>query len=176
MAARIAARALDAPPQCGQVAVVAIDGPSGSGKTTLAVDVARLLGCPVVHMDDLYPGWDGLTEGIDLLVAEVLSPLAGGEVARYRAWDWASGRRDEQRTLLPVPVLVVEGCGSSVGKATEFAAVRVWVEAPKEVRRARGLARDGEAYRPFWDRWARQEEAVFAADATRARADLIVST
>lgn len=156
--------------------MVAIDGPSGAGKTTLAQDVVALLGCPVVHMDDLYPGWDGLREGVALLVSEVLEPLAAGRAARYRVWDWAGRRRGETRVLGTPPVLVVEGCGASVGEAARYAAVRVWVDAPQEVRRARGLARDGEAYRPFWERWAAQEEALFAADATRARADLVVST
>ena len=40
----------------------------------------------------------------------------------------------------------------------------------------RGLARDGELYRPHWERWAAQEEALFAADRTRDRADVVVST
>ena len=34
--------------------------------------------------------------------------------------------------------------------------------------------RDGEAYRPHWERWASQEAAHFAADGTRNRADLRV--
>lgn len=174
--ALIGSQALVASPRCGHVVVVAIDGPSGSGKTTLAADIARLLACPVVHMDDLYPGWNGLLAGIGYLVAEVLSPLAAGESAHYRVWDWGSGGRGGQRALAPQRFLVVEGCGASVGEASAYIGVRVWVEAPRKVRRARGLARDGDAYRPFWEHWAFQEEAVFAADATRARADVIVST
>ena len=64
--------------------VVAIDGPSGAGKTTLADAVATDLDCPVVRVEDLYPGWDGLAEGVRLLVEQVLEPLCRGEVARYR--------------------------------------------------------------------------------------------
>ena len=44
-----------------------IDGPSGSGKTTLAAEIEQhwnsAVKLQVVHMDDLYPGWDGLAEG-----------------------------------------------------------------------------------------------------------------
>ena len=40
----------------------------------------------------------------------------------------------------------------------------------------RGIERDGEAFRPHWQRWARQEDALFAADRTRQRADLVVDT
>jgi hypothetical protein len=41
---------------------------------------------------------------------------------------------------------------------------------------ARGIARDGEAFRPHWQRWARQEEQVFGADQNRERADLVIDT
>jgi len=54
--------------------------------------------------------------------------------------------------------------------------VRVWVDAPSDVRYARAMARDGEHYRPHWQRWAAQEESLFTADHTRERADLLVST
>ena len=44
-----------------RVPVVTIDGYSGSGKSTLAAALARLLpGWQVLHLDDWYPGWDGL--------------------------------------------------------------------------------------------------------------------
>jgi hypothetical protein len=51
----------------------------------------------------------------------------------------------------------------------------VWVEAEEPVRKARGVARDP-GYAPFWDRWAAQERALYAADGTRARADLVIDT
>ena len=50
------------------------------------------------------------------------------------------------------------------------------VDAPTDLRRRRGLARDGETYAPWWDTWAAQERALFTADRTRERADLVVST
>jgi hypothetical protein len=52
----------------------------------------------------------------------------------------------------------------------------VWVEAERPVRFARGIERDGETYRPPWERWARQEAALFAADGTRDRADVVLDT
>ena len=174
--AAVLAALRDATPRCGDTAVVAVDGPSGSGKTTLARGLVDALGCPAVHMDELYPGWDGLAESVPLLVHRVLEPLARGEHATYRTWDWEAGARGGARTVAPGPLLVVEGCGSSVGEAGDFAAVRVWVDAPREERMRRGIARDGEAFRPHWERWAAQEDALFAADRTRERADVLVST
>jgi uridine kinase len=166
----------EATPRCGRTAVVAVDGPSGSGKTVLAKGLVDALHCQVVHMDELYPGWDGLAAAVPLLVGQVLEPLARGESATYRVWDWAAGARGDPRTVDPTPYLVVEGCGSSVGPASSFAAVRVWVEAPKEERMRRGIARDGEVFRPHWEAWAGQEDALFTADRTRDRADVVVST
>jgi uridine kinase len=165
-----------AAPRCGTTAVVAVDGPSGSGKTTLAKGVVDALGCPVVHMDEIFPGWDGLADAVPLLVEQVLEPLAAGRRAVYRLWDWDAGQWAGSRAVDPAPVLVVEGCGSSVGAAGTYAAVRVWVEAPRGERMRRGIARDGEAFRPHWERWAAQEQELFAADDTREHADVVVST
>ncbi|NUR16588.1 MAG: hypothetical protein HOQ13_09790, partial [Dermatophilaceae bacterium] len=83
-----------------------------------------------------------------------------------------SGTKD----VPPCRFLVVEGCGASVGPARPYAAVTVFVDADPPLRRSRGLARDGEAYRPHWERWADQESALFAADSTRDRADLVLDT
>ena len=70
--------------------------------------------------------------------------------------------------------LVVEGCGAARRAADPVAVLRVWVEAPSDVRLARGLARDGEAMRAEWLTWMRAEDAHFAAEATRERADVLV--
>lgn len=40
--------------------ILLIDGHSGSGKTTFAARVHGALGWPVIHLEDVYPGWDGL--------------------------------------------------------------------------------------------------------------------
>ena len=47
-------------PACGTTKVVAVDGPSGSGKSSLCEGLAAVTGGVVVHLDDAYPGWDGL--------------------------------------------------------------------------------------------------------------------
>lgn len=154
--------------------VVAIDGPSGSGKSVLGAALARDLRAALVQMDDLFPGWDGLDQAPGLLTGQVLEPLRRGERAAYRRWDWHRDEWGERVEVPPAEVLVVEGCGSSVGPAADHVDVAVWVEADLDVRMARGLARDGETYRPHWERWAAQEAKVFGADRTRERADLVL--
>ncbi len=163
-------------PRCGAVSVVAVDGPSGAGKSTLAATAGARLAAPVVHLEDIYPGWDGLGEAVSLVTGQVLEPLSRGEDAAYQRWDWVENRWAATVMFPWAPLLILEGVGSSVRPAGDFAAVRVWVEAERDVRYRRGMARDGEGYRPFWERWARQEDALFTADGTRSRADVVVDT
>ena len=166
--------------RCGHVVVIALDGPSGAGKTTLArgVELALEASAPVavVHMDHLYPGWDGLAQAPELLTTQVLEPLARGERAAYRLWSWVRDEWAGTREVPPCRFLVVEGCGSSVQPAGAYAAVSVFVDADVALRMRRGIERDGEGYRPQWQRWADQERALFTADATRERADLVLDT
>src|SRR3954447_13213090 len=149
--------ALAAEPRRGSTVVVAIDGPSGSGKTTLAKGVADALAASdsveVVHMDLLFPGWDGLAQAPGLLARQVLEPIAEGDPAAYRVWSWAHDEWRGSRSVASSRFLLVEGCGCSVEPAGSYAAVRVFVEAERDVRMRRGIARDGEAYRPNWQRW-----------------------
>jgi len=61
--------------------IVLIDGRAGSGKSTFAEKLQNLLfregdSLPrIIHMDDLYPGWDGLAQGAEYLQRAILTPL-----------------------------------------------------------------------------------------------------
>lgn len=162
----------------GTTRVVAVDGPSGAGKTTLAAQLSAVLRqAPVVHMDDLYPGWDGLEAGVRRLVEEVLEPLSRREPARYRRYEWAVGELAEARVVpAAAPVLVVEGVGCGALACAPYLSLLVWVDAPADVRWARAMGRDGEGYGPYWQRWAAQEEQHFRKSGTRQRADVVLAT
>ena len=167
----------NAGPRAGRTRVVAVDGPSGSGKTTLAPHLAdRFGGCPVVRMDAIHPGWDGLDDAVPRLVEWVLEPLAAGRGARYRRFDWDRGAYAEWHEVPDSPFLVVEGVGSGARRCAPYLTGRVWPDAPAEIRFARAMARDGDGYLPHWERWAAQERDLFAADGTAERADLTVLT
>ncbi|MBW0117060.1 AAA family ATPase [Pseudonocardia abyssalis] len=172
----LAARVRAAPPRCGATRLVCVDGPSGSGKTTFAGRLAAVLGCPVLHLDDLYPGWDGLAAAVPLLHDGVVAPLVAGRPASHRRWDWAGNGFAGTVPVGRPEVLVVEGAGSGARVIAAHAVLLVWLEAPRAERFRRGIARDGEAYRPHWERWAAQEATHFAAEGTRGRADVVVDT
>ncbi|WP_207401146.1 uridine kinase family protein [Actinomadura roseirufa] len=170
----LAARLLALPPSCGTSRLVAIDGPSGAGKSTFAGHLAAVLaGAPVVRSDDFRVPWDAdpLTwwEPLD---AAVLAPLAAGRPGRLRRYDWHRDRYAEAEEVPPCPVLVVEGVGAAW--AGSPAAYRIWIDAPRALRRGRALDRDGAEYAAAWERWSARESALFEADGTEARADLRV--
>lgn len=158
----------------GSGRLVCIDGPAGSGKTTLAAGLsAARPDAAVVHMDDLYPGWDGLPR-VGAQLGTLLRPLAEGESGRYRRWDWPAGDWAEEVVVPPGPLLVVEGVGSGSPVPGVTPTVLVWVEAPHELRMRRGIERDGDAFAPHWEAWAVAEAEHFARHRTRERADLEV--
>jgi uridine kinase len=166
-----------APTRCGTTKVVAIDGPSGGGKTDCARALAaRMPDTLVLHMDDLYPGWEGLMQAIDDLHDQVLAPLASGRQATYRRWDWEHGRYGEQQALPATALLLVEGVGSGAKPGSALESALIWLEADRDERFRRAMQRDGESYLPHWQRWAAHEDALFALDTTRSRADLIINT
>ncbi|MEV8337186.1 hypothetical protein [Leucobacter sp. NPDC077196] len=154
--------------------VLLIDGRSGSGKTRLAERLeaegaAAGRAMQVLHVEALYPGWDGLAEGSEALAAAL-------HAGTYGVYDWVAAEFSERKRIEPRLPLVIEGCGaitvSNLAAAREWAGriggvvspcVRsVWLEVESEVRKRRALARDGEVYAPHWDRWAAQEEALYA--------------
>ncbi len=169
---RIIAALASAAPRAGGSRVVAVDGRSGSGKTSLAAALRDRLRAPVVSLEDLYGGWDGLEHGIDLLVSAVLEPLAAGRAARVPRYDWIAGEWAEPAALEPPPILVVEGVGAGARRAAAFESVLVWLEVPAPVRKKRALDRDGATFVPHWDRWAAQEDAMLARERTPDRADI----
>jgi hypothetical protein len=172
--ADLAAR-LTSLPRRGACRIVGVDGRSGAGKSTIAGRVAAALGAPVVHLDDVVPGWDGLAESVDRLVDWVLAPAAAGRPVRWRRYDWELARYVEWHETPVDGVLVVEGSGCGARHAARYLTALVWIETPDDVRRDRLAARvDGGTYAPFLDRWARQEIAIVESDAIPARADVVV--
>ena len=135
------------------VPVVTIDGYSGSGKSTLAAALARLVnGWQVLHLDDWYPGWDGLEAGAGI-ARRIAADLRAGRASSYEAWDWEHGTTGAT-IRVPLAPTIIEGCGAIEVEAD----LAVWIADPgEEERRTRALARDGQTYAPHWQRWADQD-------------------
>ncbi|WP_033322613.1 uridine kinase family protein [Actinomadura atramentaria] len=157
----LAARVRRLPPSCGPVRVVAVDGPSGAGKSTFARRLAAALGAPLVAADDFPVPWDA-----DPLVwlaplrRAVLDPLAAGRPGALARYDWRAGRRGAPEEVPAGPALVLEGVGAAARGLP--VALRIFVDAPRPLRRARVLARDGAAFGSAWDAWSVREARYFA--------------
>ena len=159
------------------VRLIGVDGPSGAGKSTIARPVAEALSAPIVEIDD-FVSWVDFAGWWPRFDAQVLSPLLARRDARYQVRDWHNDEFGDAlagwKTVAPHPFVVLEGVTCTRRAIADRLAVRVWVDAPAEVRLRRGIERDGESHRPLWERWMPEEAAFFDADGTRARADFVI--
>jgi hypothetical protein len=157
---------IHARPPVGTLRLVTIDGYSGAGKSRLTARLARELGqVPSVHLDFLYPGWEGLSEAVGLTVEWVAAPLVAGRPARWRRWDWTENRFAEWRETPHAPIVLVEGCGAGSSALRPFTSTAIWVDTPGAVRERRLRARhDWPRYAPHRATWAAQEDRHFARE------------
>lgn len=176
-------RLFDQPPSVRRIAgctVIALDGRSGSGKTSTA-DALQALDPDllILHVEDFYPGWDGLLAGIDRVVHDVLTPWQQGNAGKFRPWNWHSSQLENREIEVPLPQskrVLIEGCGAGAQPIASLVSGVVWLTAPEEIRKTRALTRDGDIFRPHWNRWANQEKQLIETDGTPCHADLTINT
>ncbi|MFC7501684.1 uridine kinase [Nocardioides sp. GCM10030258] len=172
----VLAAALARPATLGAGRLICIDGLAGSGKTTLAAAVASLAPeAVVIGTDEMLEGWRGLP-GLGASIDALLRPLASGETGQWRRWDWVADGWAETRDVTPGPLLILEGVGSAASSYDDLVTLLVWVEADRETRLARGLARDGDDQLDHWLTWLDDETALHERENTRARADIVIRT
>ena len=174
VAGRAVERTRSRPPTLGRGRLICVDGPAGAGKTTLSAAIE--LADPdahVVHCDELLQGWRGLP-GLGATVEKLLRPLAEGEVSAWTRWAWDRDEWAESHPVPPSGLLVLEGTGCWAPSYADLVGTLVWVEAPQDLRLARGMERDGEHMREQWLTWLDDEEELHTRLGTRAHADLVV--
>jgi len=149
--------------------LVGIGGHGAAGKSTLA---RQIHAAQVVGTDEF---WDGTDFELSRLRAEVFEPLLNGDEATYHAFSWElQAPLPEPCHVSPEGVIVIEGVCALHRLFREAYDLKVWVEAPRELRLARGLARDGEGARRIWeetwmpneDRYVERDDPISAADLT----------
>ena len=175
----VAERILEFVDQGVSTPIVLIDGRAGSGKSTLAALLQNQLfkdgeSAPrLIHMDDLYEGWDGLQAGVDYLQRMILNPVLARRKAQWQEFDWSLGERDRWREFEGGTPLIIEGCGSISRLAAEAADFQIWVEADDQARYQRWLEREG--HDEFFGKWAAQEVEFYARERSTELADMTVS-
>jgi len=172
-------RILDLVDQGVSTPIILIDGRAGSGKSTLAGLLQNQLfrdgeSSPrLIHMDDLYEGWDGLQAGVDYLQRLILNPVVARRKASWQEYDWSLAGRGRWREFEGGTPLIVEGCGSISRLAAQAAQLKIWVEADTQVRFQRWVEREGND--EFFGKWAAQEVEFYARERSTELADFTVS-
>jgi uridine kinase len=116
---------------------------------------------------DLSFDWERLRD-------EVLAPLLRGEEARYRRYDWGTGRLGDELAEVPATgVVVIDGVYAARPALRGYLDRIVVVDAPRELCLARRLAR-GEHDPAEIERWRAAEEWYLERQDPRRVADLVV--
>jgi uridine kinase len=158
----------------GPVRLVGIDGCAGAGKTTFATRLAAAAGhAPTVHTDD-FATHDVFMDWWPRLLDEVIEPLLNGQPATYTAYDWVRRAAGATVTIEPRPLVIIEGVGACRRAWRDRLATSIWIDAPRDVRLRRGLARDGEELEDFWREWMAAEDAYVAAENPAGSVDVLV--
>ena len=177
---KISSQVLELIDRGNQTPIVLIDGRAGSGKSTFAEALQQQLfrdgeSAPrVIHMDNIFEGWDGLALGSDYMVRFILQPLARQETASWQDWSWVKNQRSSWREFSGGTPLIIEGCGSLTERSKEHADISIWLEASEEVRRERWIQR--ERHLEKFDFWAAQELDFYAREKSQSLADLVIKT
>jgi len=147
--------------------VVALDEGSGSGKSTLAALIAQEIGVVVIPVDDFYAAdiperqWDAFS--VEERLARVfhwqrlretaIKPLLNGKPARWYAFDFVSGLRDdgtygmqsEPVVLEPADVILLDGAYSAGPELCDMVDLAVLIDVPVGERHARLAPREDQA-------------------------------
>jgi hypothetical protein len=123
----LSTKILDQIDRGNQTPIILIDGRAGSGKSTFAEKLQQQLfrdgeSAPrVIHMDNIFEGWEGLSLGSDYMVRFILNPLARKETASWQDWSWVKNERSSWREFSGGTPLIVEGCGALTERSKEHA-------------------------------------------------------
>lgn len=161
--------------------VLAIDGPAGSGKSTLASEIARAFAgtydLEVIHLDELYNGWDlALSEDLFQRIAQLIAAQRAGHATDLAIYDWSALTFSGSRQIMATQLLIIEGVGSSNQLLQKNLTTSIWLDIDQSTGLTRVLERDGEEIRDEMIKWQRMESEYFTRDLTRERADFILST
>lgn len=162
-------------PAAGETVIVAVDGCGGAGKTTFAPRLARALGgAPLLATDD-FASWEEMLEWWPRVLEQVLVPLSEKRPARYQRYDWEANALAEWHSIDSGGVLVMEGVSASRLEFRPYLSYSIWVECPRDVRLARGLARNGPDSLPSWEQWMAAEDVYMAREHPIEHVQLIVN-
>lgn len=172
--------------ESGKLPIVLIDGRAASGKSQFAKDLSEAYfqvdkqAARVIHMDDLYPGWNGLAEGSVYLLTNILLPLANSRSANWQVWNWRKNHRGAEepgngrREFAGGTLLIVEGCGSINRLSSTNSDFQIWIDADDAARKERFSKRDSGKFDEYFGIWSAQEDEYYEREKSNQLAELII--
>ena len=127
--------------------LIAIDGVAGSGKTTLALKLATdLTDSYVVHMDDLYDGWNNpLSQKLTArVISQLLNPISKQMSVSYQVFNWKLNRFTDFKSVPQSKYLILEGVGAAQREFRPYMNKIIWIECDPNLGYNRVIARDGD--------------------------------
>ncbi len=161
--------------------VIAIDGPAGAGKTTLATNLALALSqdlrVEIIHMDDLYGGWDNAL-GLQLseTLMHIVSSHKSGKAVKFSRYDWVKSTFKEAEEIPEADLIILEGVGSGQGAIRDELAALLWIDIDHSLGLERVISRDGDSIKAQMQMWLTEQEQHFAREGTQNPADFILTT
>ncbi len=163
------------------MSLIAIDGRAGAGKTTLAATIYEELSkdktVAVIHMDDLYDGWENaLSERLTQTLESIVKSHQNKVSFEIDIFNWQSMSFDSKRVIYPVDILILEGVGAGQKVVRDAGATLYWLDIDAEVGIQRVLNRDGNQIASQMKQWQIAQEIHFLRDKTRENAEHIQSS
>jgi len=157
------------------MSLIAIDGRAGAGKTTLAAvlfaDLSLKHSVGVIHMDDLYEGWDNaLGKHLTQTLETIVKAHQLNKTFEIKIFNWESMKFDSTQKIEPVEILILEGVGAGQKVVREAGATLHWLDIDPDVGIARVLKRDGNQIAQQMKQWQIDQEMHFMSDKTRENA------
>lgn len=166
--------------------LVAIDGLPVSGKSSLAGRLEAELGATIVYLDDFVrpqAEWRGKAAPAFPFphmrydeFTQTVRALAERRMARYRGYDWASGRLADAWTEIdPDGLVVVEGVSTLNHQLAPLYDMRLWVQSDASTTLAASLARGVGDWESEWRTLFMPSVALYLSSDPWLRADHIVT-
>ncbi len=167
--------------KAAQRPIIAIDGPAGAGKTTLATNLHLALypnfTSTIIHMDDLYDGWDNaLTPELSKTLISIAISHQQNKQISISKYDWLRSTFLPAEVIPPAQLLILEGVGSGQRAIREYLTALIWIDIDRDSGLNRVLERDGNAIKDPMQKWLVTQEQHFAIEKTDNAADFVLTT
>ena len=102
--------------------------------------------------------WDKGGFDRERLEKQILMPATSGKVISYQKLIWKTNQLSEYIHIPKVHYLIIEGISSYHPDIAKYYDYKIWVDAPIEIARERGRARDGSNENAsMWNIWSEND-------------------